>query len=516
MYKVLITTSGVGSRLGNLTKYTNKSLIRIGKKPVLSYIIEAYPKDIEFVITLGYYGDHIREFLTLAYPEYKFTFVEIDNFQGSGSSLVYSMFKAKNFLQCPFIFHACDTIVLESIPEPQYNWLGGYPSSSSTNYRSLSVKDDIVIKINEKGELNYDYDYIGLAGIFDYEDFWKSLEEVYNDHELDTQLSDCHVINNIDSKTFKCHVFHKWYDIGNSLSLKDARDNIGEKINVLDKDDESIFIFEDSVIKFFHDRKTVKNRVDRVEYLKDSVPEILGYTDHFYKYSYAKGSLLADVANIKIFKEFLEWAQNRLWKKVNDPEFYSRALSFYKTKTHNRLIKFLDSNKIIDGMSLINGLEVPGALKMLEDLNWDWLCNSKPCTFHGDFILDNIIKTEDGYKLLDWRQDFGDSLISGDMYYDLGKLNHNLTINHDMIHKNLFEISISSKEISCSIHLKYILYECREVLHDFINRNGYDLKKVKVMTALIWLNMSPLHHYPFNIFLYYFGRYNLFKELFYA
>ena len=42
-YKVLITTSGIGSRLGNLTKYTNKCLVRVGKKPTLSYIIESYP-----------------------------------------------------------------------------------------------------------------------------------------------------------------------------------------------------------------------------------------------------------------------------------------------------------------------------------------------------------------------------------------------------------------------------------------------------------------------------------------
>ena len=42
-YKVLITTSGIGSRLGNLTEYTNKGLVRVGKKPSISYIIESYP-----------------------------------------------------------------------------------------------------------------------------------------------------------------------------------------------------------------------------------------------------------------------------------------------------------------------------------------------------------------------------------------------------------------------------------------------------------------------------------------
>ena len=40
---VLITTSGIGNRLGNLTKFTNKSLVRVGEKPSISYIIESYP-----------------------------------------------------------------------------------------------------------------------------------------------------------------------------------------------------------------------------------------------------------------------------------------------------------------------------------------------------------------------------------------------------------------------------------------------------------------------------------------
>ena len=43
-FKVLITTSGLGSRLGELTDYTNKSLVRINDKPSLSHIIESYDK----------------------------------------------------------------------------------------------------------------------------------------------------------------------------------------------------------------------------------------------------------------------------------------------------------------------------------------------------------------------------------------------------------------------------------------------------------------------------------------
>ena len=62
-HKVLITTSGLGSRLGNVTQFTNKSLVSIGDKPVISHIIESYNSKTEFIITLGHYGDQVKQFL---------------------------------------------------------------------------------------------------------------------------------------------------------------------------------------------------------------------------------------------------------------------------------------------------------------------------------------------------------------------------------------------------------------------------------------------------------------------
>ena len=98
-HKVLITTSGLGSRLGNLTNKTNKCLVRITDKPSISHIIESYAKKTEFVITLGHHGDHVKQFLSLTYPEHNFTFVKIDKYQGEGSSLGYSILQCKDFEQ---------------------------------------------------------------------------------------------------------------------------------------------------------------------------------------------------------------------------------------------------------------------------------------------------------------------------------------------------------------------------------------------------------------------------------
>lgn len=93
------------------------------------------------------------------------------------------------------------------------------------------------------------------------------------------------------------------------------------------------------------------------------------------------------------------------------------------------------------------------------------------------------------------------------------KLNHNLVVNHDIVHRNLFSVKVGDNGVECDILRKDNLARCQDVLFDFLKKEGYDANKVKVLTALIWLNMSPLHHYPFNLFLYYFGKLNLWRTL---
>ena len=66
-YRVCIPAAGTGSRLGDLTRYLNKSLVGIANRPVLSHLIEQFPAETEFVIALGYKGALIREFVELAY-----------------------------------------------------------------------------------------------------------------------------------------------------------------------------------------------------------------------------------------------------------------------------------------------------------------------------------------------------------------------------------------------------------------------------------------------------------------
>lgn len=506
-YKVLITTSGVGSRLGDLTTYTNKCLVRVGDKPAISYIIESYPFNTKFVITLGHYGTHVKQFLKLAYPNHHFNFVKVDKFQGKGSSLGYSILQSKKHLQCPFIFHASDTILTneDNIPIPNNNWCAGAYKEETSQYRTLRVNNNKVTFINEKGEINYDYPYIGLCGIKDYKLFWKCLEQIPNDYSL----SDVHVVNEMIKFTdFEFKSINKWLDIGNTTELSKTRKYFKSSIEVLDKQNESIFFFKDFIIKFFYDITINSNRVKRAKKLYPLVPKVIDSTENFYKYKKAEGKLFSKSVKPNTFLNFLYWADDLLWVNCLEDalSFKKKCKKFYIDKSKKRINKYLEDN--IDPQS-INGEKVLPINDLFDKINFKWLCDGISSQFHGDFILDNIIETQEGFTLIDWRQDFGGDLEIGDLYYDLAKLNHNLTVNHGIIEQNLF----SPSSDNCYILCNSTLIECKKILHKFIKDKGYDLNKVELLSSIIWLNMAPLHEYPFNKFLFNFGKYNLHKNL---
>jgi len=514
-YKVLITTSGVGSRLGDLTDFTNKALVRIGDKPAISYIIEGYPAGTEFVITLGHYGLYVKEFVEMAYPQLNCAFVWVDNYNGPGSSLAYSILQAKEELQCPFIFNACDTFfkdstfLLECVQSGE-NFCVGEQKNDASQYSTLLVDRGAVVKIKEKGELHYDFAYVGLCGIKDYILFWEELEKLYHAEGDSTSLFEGNVINRMletSAAPVKFVEAHGWIDIGNVGELERARQHFTTTTDVLEKKEESIYFFEKHVIKFFANAEINQNRIQRAKRLAGLVPRVVATGNNFYKYELVPGSLFSKSVTREKFWRLLEWSKERLWLKKECDAFDEICRRFYVDKTFSRINTFLEKNS--DVSVLINGEAVPPIKELFNKIDLKWLCAGVPVQFHGDFILDNILETEDGFCLLDWRQDFGGHLSIGDIYYDLAKLNHNLSINHEIVNKKMFNSSVDNCYILCNSKL----LECKKILKKFIIDNGYDFQKVEVLTAIIWINMAPLHKYPFNKFLFNFGKLSLKRTL---
>lgn len=514
MTKILITTSGIGERLQHLTKYTNKSLVKLKDKFAICYIIENYSKDCEFIITLGHFGDFVRQFLFIAYPGLKFTFVNIDIFKGDGSSLGYSMLKAKQFLQEPFIFHCCDSIILNPLPifSGMNNVLFVSVAENSCQYTSVKVSDNQIIDIFEKNSLLYDYVYIGICHIYDYALFWELLEEKYIQNKYDTKLNDVDaikkMIHNYQS-TFTYKILDDWYDIGNLENYHQLQKIFKPDFNVLYKPYESICFLNDMVIKFNYDKKVNEKLIKRGEYLNRLVPKIIRFSENFICMEYIQGILLSELYDYRMIYDLLEWADEHLWIDEHiDTRYIISCRNFYVNKTLQRihLLPFLKDEK-----NYINGLYCNDIRTLITNLPDDILTTDRFMRFHGDFILDNIIRTKDSYKLIDYRCEFDqDELYFGDVHYDLAKLRHNIIFNHKNIINDLFLIHhCSEKEITVDLKCNYFLIQQLKDFDEYVNRKGYNIQKIKLITAIIWLNMSPLHDEKLREFLFYFGKYNL-------
>jgi len=515
--KVFIPTAGTGSRLIHLTKCLNKSLISINNKPVISYIIEHYPDDTEFVVALGYKGNLVRDYLELAYPEKKFTFVDIDKYEGDGSGLGYTLLKCKEHLQQPFIFHSCDTLVHEITPEPTENWMGYAQFKDLEQYRTIKVILGGVEKIVEKGReyLENHKPYIGLAGIYDYKEFWEAME--YNDEELISK-GESYGLNILLLKGIKAHEF-EWCDTGNLKSLDFTRRVFHDpnSPSILEKPDEAIWFVNGKVIKFSNNKLFIENRVRRANSdIKEYVPQITDSRSNMYVYNKVEGEILSKIITIPLFANLLKYSKE-FWKEnynIDYESFYEICNNFYKTKSIERIKLFYKTFGIEDKFEYINGIYVPPISDLFESIDWNWIAEGVPGRYHGDFHFENILLNKDNkFTFLDWRQDFGGNLETGDIYYDLAKLNHGLIICHELIAKNMFSIECNEKEIKYDFYRKQILVDCEKYFMNWLNVNGYNYKKVRIMTALIYLNIAALHHDPYSKLLYYLGKYMLFEEL---
>ena len=78
---------------------------------------------------------------------------------------------------------------------------------------------------------------------------------------------------------------------------------------------------------------------------------------------------------------------------------------------------------------------------------------------------------------------------------------------------NLLQYKENKDGIFFDFAQRYQASSYLESLGDYVLRNRYSLSKVKLLVGLIYLNMSPLHNYPFDKLLHALSREILNTEL---
>lgn len=519
-YTVFIPCAGLGSRLGTLTRHLPKALVSVSHIPAISRVLHQFPADCRFVIATGYKGDLLQEYLTLAHPDLNLEFVAIDCYEGEGSGLGYTLLCAEALLQQPFVFCSCDTLVTGFIPPPDHNWAAWDHTRQLSPYRTLDLdaQQQVAHRVLAKNQHHANARaYIGLAGIHDWATFWQAMR-AGGTTAIDE--GEAWGLNALCEKAPLSARLLAWHDTGTPDNLARAEAAYPPEVvaTILPKENEAIWFVDGQVIKFSTDTAFIANRVARVHHLGSFVPPITGHNRHFYRYARVEGEVLSRLAHESELQSLLGTCQ-QFWAPVNLTEaqqaaFHANCLRFYRDKTRERVALFYQTYQQQDNARWVNGVAMPTLEALLSKLDWDWLSHGLAGRFHGDFHFENILLTRDGgFCFLDWRQEFCGELAFGDIYYDLAKLNHGLIVNHELIAANQYQAEWEGEHLRYDFHRYQRLVACEHAFEQWLQQHGYDARKMRILTALVYLNIAALHHAPYSLMLYGLGKSLLFREL---
>lgn len=519
---VCILTSGRGQRMGEMGTYLNKALVSVNHQAVISHIIENFPSDTRFVIGLGYKQKQVREYLNMAHPQGNFTFVTIDNFEGPGSGPGYSLLQCRKALPGPFYFVACDTLFNpESLLRSNASdWFGVVqaPVEQAKSYCNFSIDSSgRIVEIFDKTVapgLTL-YSFTGVCFIKNYETFWRCLQSAdltKGEHQISNGMRG---LIELGSAYVQPMV---WHDVGTLEGYNEAQAK--EQRFDFSKPGEVLYLQKDRVIKFWKDPSILPKKMARAEHLKGLLPAIRETGEQFFSYTRAAGDTVYPQLSPDLFERLLSWLDQRLWSlPVNTslhPDYKAAFRKFYETKTRERVDRYLQKLSFkTDVATIVLGEKIPPIHELLDRIDWGHLSEGQPAQTHGDLQFDNVIydSTTDRFTLIDWRQDFGSITDFGDIYYDLAKLLGGIRLNYDYIKAGLFYYEETKKGVFYDFARRNATPIYDSILRNYVKRVGLDFHRVELITALIWINMAPLHGEPFDRLLFSLGKHSLWHHL---
>lgn len=494
---VLILCAGLGTRMHDVCKTMSKVLLPLNNKAILSHIIEKFPHDWELVIALGYKGDAIQAYCKLAHSDRNIKFVYVDDYTSPSAGPGYSALQCKQHLQKPFYFITGDAIIDDEIPSLTKNWLSVYPTAFPEKYATVEVTENQITKLKNKSSSGFSHAFSGIAGIYEYETFWKCLENNIKDGEIVSAFYDINAYSCIEAKHLN------WFDTGNVDDFLKAKSYFKDApLSLLKDTGDCVYHLNGKFIKFFSDRKKLENIKARWKHIQHLTPTDVVFRNNFLSYSWVDGENLYEVDDVTVFEKFLSVLEEQIQDTSKLKKF--DAISFYIDKTHERMKAFANKHgeHYYSKSFEVNKKILPSMKSILYSIDFEVLFNNPASkNFHGDLQFANILYQKESEKFfyIDWRDSFGKNTEQGDVYYDLAKLMGGMIISYDnMKNNNDFFVYENGTEIQYSYDVPSSLELCRTIYKRWLSEKNYDCNRISLIVGLIFLNMAPLHDDKFS------------------
>lgn len=510
---VCILAAGIGSRLGKLGENCHKTLLPLKNKAILSHIIEKFDETHEIIIAVGYLKEQIMEYIELNHSSRKIKFINIDPYKGDNSGPAFSIECCRKNLQRPFYFCVSDFYTEDKIQNLNFcknNWISLKDTNIPELYSTVKVENGKILDLINKNKNGYSKAFTGISYIYNYKLFWKQF-----DTHVDDRKEIVDVFKNIKLFNFQIKEINT-EDMGTSdLYFKLIEKYEGIDVHLHKTKFEHKYINNNTFIKAGVKEKIIKI-FERSKYLIGYIPKLQKKGNYFFSYDFFKGKTLYELNNKSIYIKFLNWYCEHFCNNFcSNFDLKDISIKFYKDKTYSRLKMFKQKCVFssLDNIKQINNINnILPINEYLNKIDWDNLNNGLVTTkFHGDLQFDNIIYNGDTFKLIDWREDFGGNTKYGDIYYDFAKLYGGMILNYNkMKNKKNYSFKMAGNSVILDNYNDEILEKIMN--NEFImllKEYNIDFQRVKILTALIFLNMAPLHINNFDTFLFLKSKYLL-------
>jgi len=113
---------------------------------------------------------------------------------------------------------------------------------------------------------------------------------------------------------------------------------------------------------------------------------------------------------------------------------------------------------------------------------------------HGDLCFSNILYNKEAslLKLIDPKGALKEEELYTDRYYDLAKLSHSICGCYDFFNSGLYQISVDG-QLKCKLSIDTDAAPFVEIFKEYLEKNGYDYRLVRLYEASLFLSMLPYH-----------------------
>ncbi|MBI5401590.1 phosphocholine cytidylyltransferase family protein [Candidatus Wolfebacteria bacterium] len=152
-YTAVICAAGQGKRLGSLAADIPKTLLKVGEKTILEYLLDNFSDCglLDVIIVVGYKGDKIEQKIGNKYKNCSITYIYNKDYEITDN--FYSLYLAKEKISRGMIFFNADVIfnksILNEIISDRYENSLAVVSVDSPG----AVKNPVRIKTDERGRL---------------------------------------------------------------------------------------------------------------------------------------------------------------------------------------------------------------------------------------------------------------------------------------------------------------------------------------------------------------------------